>query len=89
MTQVQINELANLPHHDGQIVLRAARNDFEVEIKYDGRCDGGRYWVYAYVLRGGLPQYTRLAANRPTVRSARDLAARAWREGKDFDLIIG
>ncbi len=89
MTQVQINELANLPHRDGQIFLRAARNDVEVEIKYDGRCDGGRYWVYAYVLRGGLPQYTRLAANRPTVRSARDLAARAWREGKSFDLIIG
>jgi hypothetical protein len=32
MTQVQINDLANLPHRDGQIVLRAARDDFEVEL---------------------------------------------------------
>jgi hypothetical protein len=33
--------------------------------------------------------YTRLAASRRDVQQARDLAARAWREGKDFDLIIG
>ena len=78
-----------VPHRDGQIVLHAARDDFEVEIKYDGHSDGGRYWVYAFVLRDGQVQYTRLAANRPTVRSARNLAARARREGKNFDTICG
>ena len=30
-TNVTVNDLANLPHHDGQMVLHAKRDDFEVE----------------------------------------------------------
>jgi hypothetical protein len=59
-------------------VLRPARDDYEVEIKYNARNDGGCYWIYGYVLKDCLPVYTRLAAIRCDVQRARDLAARAW-----------
>ena len=32
-TNVTVNDLANLSHHDGQIVLHAKRDDFEVEVR--------------------------------------------------------
>jgi hypothetical protein len=38
---VQINELANLPHRDGQLVLQAQREDLEVKIM----CEQGTYWI--------------------------------------------
>ncbi len=69
-------------------MLHAKRDDFEVEIKYNARQEGRCYWVYAYVLKDGLPLYTRLAASRYTVQQARELAAPVWREGKDFDVVI-
>ena len=37
-----INELANLPHCEGQIVLSALRHDFGVTVKYDR----GRYYIW-------------------------------------------
>jgi hypothetical protein len=83
--EVSINDLANLPHHDGQVVLQAERHDFEVKIKYDQ----GTYWVYGFVLRLGTSGYTRLAAPRSNVADATDLARRLWREGKDFDTVCG
>jgi hypothetical protein len=88
-SDVTINELTNLPHFDGQTVLHAVREDFEIEVRYDGRCDGGRYWIYAFAIqpKGGV--WTRLAAERRTPQQARDLAARAWTEGRDFDTSIG
>ncbi len=80
-TAVLINELANLPHHDGQLVLQARREDFDVEI----RCQAGTYYVYAFVTQPNGGRWTRLAAPRSTPHAARDLAVRAWVEGRDFD----
>jgi hypothetical protein len=71
---VIINELANLPHHDGQIVLHAVRDDFEVQIRYEAWQRDGCYWVHAYVRRDAQRQYTRLAAERSNVQQARDLS---------------
>jgi hypothetical protein len=83
--EVSLNELANLPHHDGQKVLEVKREDFAVEIRYVS----GTYRVYGFVRLPGGGEYTRLAAERKTVREARELALRAWREGRDFDTVIG
>jgi hypothetical protein len=55
--EVSINELANLPHHEGQVVLHAERRDFEVKIKYDQ----ATYWVYGFVLLPAGGGYTRRA----------------------------
>jgi len=83
--EVIINDLANVPHRDGQKLLDVRRDDFAVEIHYVR----GVYRVYAFVRLPGGGEYTRLAAERSTVREARELALRAWREGRDFDAVIG
>ncbi len=77
---VLINELANLPHRDGQTVLHVIGDDREVEIKFRQ----GRYVVYLFLLSPRDGWYTRLAAEEPTAKTARDLAAEAWRGGPDF-----
>jgi hypothetical protein len=83
MGEVIINDLANLPHHDGQLVLTAEREDFAVEIKYHQ----ATYGVYGFVRQQGAGGYTRLAAPRSTVADGTELARRRWRDGKDFDTI--
>jgi len=82
--QVLLNDLSNLPHHDGQKLLDVRRDDFAVEVHYSS----GAYRVYGFVRLPGGGEYTRLAAERKTVRQARELALRAWREGRDFDAVI-
>ena len=77
MREEIVNELANLPHRDGQIVLHAKRDDFEVQIKYEQ----GTYWVYGFVRQPGGGEYTRLAAPRSMVSEAAELARKLWREG--------
>jgi hypothetical protein len=72
-TNVTVNELANLPHYHGQVLLRAARDDLKVEIQRVART----YFVYAFACHDGSPVYTRLAAERSTLQQARHLAARA------------
>jgi hypothetical protein len=84
-SQVLVNDLANIPHHDGQTVLHALREDFEVQVNYSRGVDH----VYGFVRKNGRPHFTRLAAQRRTVRQARDLARRAWKEGASFDTITG
>lgn len=81
--KVSTNELANLPHHDGQVVLDVMRDDFTVQVKYER----GLYQVWGAICRGGLPQYTRLATARKSAKDARDLAASLWREGEQFNTI--
>ncbi len=71
-TNVTVNELANLLHYHGQVLLRAARDDLKVEIQRAA----STYSEYAFACHDGSPVYTRLAAERPTVPQARDLAAR-------------
>jgi hypothetical protein len=83
--QVSINDLANQPHHEGQVVLQAERSDFEVKIKYDQ----GTYWVFGFVRQPGGGEYTRLAAPRSLVSDTTELARKLWREGKDFDTVCG
>jgi len=83
--QVLINDLANVPHHDGQKVLDMRRDNFAIEVHYVG----GSYRVYGFVRLSGGGEYTRLATERRTVRQARELALRAWCEGRDFDTVIG
>jgi hypothetical protein len=80
-----INELARLPHHEGQLVLHAKRDDFEVEIRRQDHS----YYVYAFVCRDGNPIYLRLAAGRSTAVAAHELANKAWDAGKDFDAKLG
>jgi hypothetical protein len=82
---VLVNVLENLPHTDGQKVRDVQREDFAVEIAFSS----GAYCVYGFVRLPGGGEYTRLAAERKTVAEARELAARLWREGRDFDPIIG
>jgi len=76
--QVLVNDLANLPHNNGQKLLDVQRDDFAVEI----RCSGRAYRVYAFVHLSGGGVYTRLAAERATVAQARELALRVWHEGR-------
>jgi hypothetical protein len=83
--RVLINDLANVPHNDGQIVLDVRRDDFAVKVEHDRDC----YRVYGFVRLQGGGEYTRLAAERPTVQAARDLARRVWREGRNFDTVYG
>ncbi len=82
-THVTINELDRLPHHDGQVVLEATRDDFTVQVKFDR----GLYQVWGAICHNGMPQYTRLATARKSPKDARDLAARLWREGEQFNTI--
>jgi hypothetical protein len=82
--QVLLNDLANVPHRDGQKVLDVRHDDFAVEVRFSA----GVYRVYGFVLLPGGGEYTR-PAERSTVREARELALRAWREGRDFDTVIG
>ncbi|HEY4312286.1 MAG TPA: hypothetical protein VGN12_22750 [Pirellulales bacterium] len=86
---VLINNLANLPHHDGQIVLRAKREDFEVVVKHNARHGGEKYWVFGAVIEPGGGTWTNLAAERRTVQEARGLAARLWAEGEKFNVAVG
>ena len=79
-----INELANLPHCEGQIVLSALRHDFGVTVKYDR----GRYYIWGYSIEPSGAQWTNLAADRATPQQARDLAARLWRAGREFNVIV-
>jgi hypothetical protein len=83
--EVSVNELANLPHHEGQVVLQVERDDFEVKIK----CEQGTYWIYGSVKEPSGGGWTRLAAPRETVTDATKLARRLWREGKDFNVWVG
>jgi hypothetical protein len=82
---VIINELANLPHVDGQVVLKARRDDFQVEVI----CRTNGYLVYGTVIQPNGGTWSNLAAERRTVHQARDLAARLWAEGKNFNVSIG
>lgn len=41
-SNVTINELNSLPHHDGQVVLEAVRDDFSVQVRFDR----GRYHAF-------------------------------------------
>jgi hypothetical protein len=84
--EVLINEMANIPHHDGQIVLHAKREDIEVKISFSR----GQYWVCGSVFKnGGKASYTNLMASRKTVREARNLAHELWRDGTMFNVTIG
>jgi hypothetical protein len=82
---VLINDLLNIPHHEGQTVLHALRDDFEVRVEYER----ATYYVYGFVRKNGRPHFTQLAAPRRTVRQARELARRVWQEGRNFDTTIG
>jgi len=82
-TNIAINDLNNLPHRDGQIVLEATRDDFEVVVRF---CRGV-YHIWGVACCNGAAQFTRLAAERATPKQARDLAARLWREGEAFNTI--
>ena len=55
---VTINELANLPHHEGQVVLHVLREEVEVRRRRDN------YVVYGFVRQPSGGVYTRLAAAR-------------------------
>ena len=82
---VLINDLDNLPHHEGQRVLAVEREDFRVQvIRF-----GSGYDVQAAVKQPGGGAYTILAAHRATVEGARKLAREVWRRGKDFNAMKG
>ncbi|HEY1603540.1 MAG TPA: hypothetical protein VGG64_28325 [Pirellulales bacterium] len=83
MREVIINEMTNLPHHEGQLVLEAERDDFGVKIK----CEQGTYWIYGLVKEPSGGGWTRLAAPLATVTDVTELARRLWRDGKDFNTV--
>ena len=55
--QVLLNDLPNLPHHDGQKVLHERTERFELEVNVDR----GVYWYYLFALKNGQVSYTRMA----------------------------
>jgi hypothetical protein len=63
---IQINDLANLPHRDGQTVLDVNRNGVRAKVWYARE----RYWVYK--MSAG---YSRLVAECLTAEQARDAAS--------------
>jgi len=83
--KVLTNELANLPHHDGQLVLEARRDDVVVKIT----CGLGVYHIVQTIESPCQGSFTRLAAERPTLEAAVELARQAYREGADFDTVEG
>ena len=82
---VIINELANEPHHEGQIVLHCKRETFELKVLRSG----SSYWVHGEPKRPGGASWTTLMAERKTMRAARELARRVWAEGENFNVRIG
>jgi hypothetical protein len=80
-----INDLANLPHHEGQRVLMAEREDLDVQIIRWGN----GYVVHAAVKQPGGGAFTILSAERKGVDAARELARDVWAKGRDFNVVIG
>ncbi|HEY1601738.1 MAG TPA: hypothetical protein VGG64_19210 [Pirellulales bacterium] len=64
-SEVQLDDLSNLPHQDGQTVLDIHRNDVRAKVWYAR----DRYWVYK--MSAG---YSSLVAECMTVEQARDAA---------------
>ena len=83
--QVTINDLVNLPHHDGQVVLQAERDDFKVDV----RCGQDVYYVFGIIREAAGGKWTRLAAPCSTVEEATALARRLRRARMDFNTILG
>jgi hypothetical protein len=59
---VRINELQNLPHYEGQLVLDVVSPDREIKIFFHH----GRYWVHCAITCGSVT-WTRLMAGRDTI----------------------
>ncbi len=82
---VIINELANLPHHDGECVLHCVRPNFEVRILRSR----DEYWIHGAASRLSGATWTTIMAPRKTVRDASELGRRVWAEGEDFKVTVG
>jgi hypothetical protein len=80
-----VNDLDNLPHRAGQRVLVAERDDYAVQII---RWNDG-YVVVGTVRQPGGSGWSNVSAERRTVQEARELARRVWREGRNFNVVIG
>ena len=76
-THVVLNDLANVPHRDGQDVLIVRTDTFEIQC----RCHGDCYGVYQFALKDGNAEWTRHASTVKTVQRARELAARLYKAG--------
>ena len=46
---VLLNDLPNLPHREGQEVLKVRDGDYELTFSGEGK----GYWLYMFVLKGG------------------------------------
>ena len=68
--QVLLNDLPNLPHHDGQQVLLVRTDRYELEVNVDR----GVYWCYLFVLKDGKVSYTRMVRRASGPRQARLVA---------------
>ena len=73
--KVRVNELRNLPHHEGQLVLDVVAPDREVKVFVQH----GRYWVDCAITCGTV-NWTRLMAGRDTIEEARGTALWILRE---------
>ena len=71
---VLFNELPNLPHCEGQEVLKVRDGDYELTCSREGRGN----WLYIFVLKGGR-KMVRPAA---TVEDARRVGRGMLRQGR-------
>jgi hypothetical protein len=68
--QVLLNDLPNLPHHDGRQVLLVQTERFELEVNVDR----GVYWCYLFALKNGRVSYTSMVRRASGPRQARLVA---------------
>jgi hypothetical protein len=64
---VLLNELPNLPHHEGQEVLKVRDRDYELTCSREG----AGCWLYMFVLNGGKKMYARMVRPAATAEDAR------------------
>jgi hypothetical protein len=64
---VRRNELASLPHREGQEVLRVRDGAYLLSCAFTG----GRYWLHLFVVQDSLVAYTRMVRGAATVDEVR------------------
>ena len=62
---VLLNHLPNLPHREGQEVLRVRDGDYELTCSREGK----GYWLYMFVMQNGRRFYTRMVRLRRRSRT--------------------
>jgi len=60
---ILLNDLTNLPHRDGQMVLFVRASNYELEAVREGE----GYWLYLFVVKNGRVSYLSMVRPAATV----------------------